>query len=163
LEKREKQLNQLIKENERLRTEMEGVLKKEKHKQQVELLREQNRVSEEKYTYLKDMERKIKQTLIAWKKSEDKELVMKEMFALLFKKNEVKLQSKMQKKLDARFDELEGSIEVGSKVKMRRNHQVGQVLELRGKRAVVKIGLLPMQVDLQDLVLIKEKSDNDLA
>lgn len=163
LEKREKQLNQLIKENERLRTEMEGVLKKEKHKQQVELLREQNRVSEEKYTYLKDMERKIKQTLIAWKKAEDKELVMKEMFALLFKKNEVKLQSKMQKKLDARFDELEGSIEVGSKVKMRRNHQVGQVLELRGKRAVVKIGLLPMQVDLQDLVLIKEKSDNDLA
>jgi DNA mismatch repair protein MutS2 len=31
------------------------------------------------------------------------------------------------------------------------------VLELRGKRAVVKVGLLPMQVDLKDLVVVKEK------
>jgi len=32
-------------------------------------------------------------------------------------------------------------------VKMKKNHQVGEVLEIRGKRAVVKIGLLPMQVE----------------
>jgi DNA mismatch repair protein MutS2 len=40
---------------------------------------------------------------------------------------------------------------------MKKNMQVGEVIELRGKRAVVKIGLLPMQVDLENLVLIKEK------
>lgn len=40
---------------------------------------------------------------------------------------------------------------------MKRNHQVGEVLELKGKRAVVKIGLLPMQVDLNDLVVVQEK------
>ena len=40
---------------------------------------------------------------------------------------------------------------------MKRNHQVGQVLELRGKRAIVKIGLLPMQVEIKDLVVVKEK------
>jgi DNA mismatch repair protein MutS2 len=38
---------------------------------------------------------------------------------------------------------------------------VGEVLELRGKKAVVKIGLLPMQIDLKDLSLIKEKADKE--
>ena len=44
-------------------------------------------------------------------------------------------------------------------MKMKKNHQVGQVMELRGKKAVVKIGLLPMHVDIKDLVLVKAKQD----
>lgn len=160
VEKKEKQLNTLLKENERLKSEMEVLMKKEKHKQQMEMLKEQNRIAEEKFVYLKDMERKIKQILMDWKKTDQKEQVMKEMFALLFKKNEVKIQSKMQKKVDARYQEIQGSIAVGSRVKMRKNHQVGEVLEIRGKRAVVKIGLLPMQVDLQDLVMVAEKPES---
>jgi DNA mismatch repair protein MutS2 len=44
---------------------------------------------------------------------------------------------------------------------MRRNLQVGEVLELRGKKAVVKIGLLPMQIDLNDLSLVKEKEEKE--
>ena len=50
-----------------------------------------------------------------------------------------------------------GDIKVGDKVKMKKNHQVGQVMEIRGKRAVVKIGLLPMQVEVTDLVVVEEK------
>jgi DNA mismatch repair protein MutS2 len=50
---------------------------------------------------------------------------------------------------------------VGDKVKMKRNLQVGEVLELRGKKAVVRIGLLPMQIDLGDLSLIREKPAAD--
>jgi len=46
---------------------------------------------------------------------------------------------------------------VGSKVKMKKNYQVGEVKEIRGKRAVVQIGLLPMNIDLNDLVAIEEK------
>jgi DNA mismatch repair protein MutS2 len=79
------------------------------------------------------------------------------MEALLFKKDEKKTASKMQKKIDSKFDEVGGEIKMGDKVKMKRNHQVGQVIELRGKRAVVKIGLLPMQVEIKDLVVVKEK------
>jgi DNA mismatch repair protein MutS2 len=52
-----------------------------------------------------------------------------------------------------------GDIKVGDKVKMKRNHQVGEVIELRGKRAVVKIGLLPMQVELADLIVVQEKQE----
>lgn len=157
LEKKEKDLNQLVKENERLKREMQVVMDKERHRQQVEVLKEQNRVSEERIAYLKDMERKLKQMLIEWRKEENKNKVIKQMDALLFKKDEKKVASKMQKKIDSKFAEIGGEIKVGDKVKMKRNHQVGQVLELRGKKAVVKIGLLPMQVDAADLIVVKEK------
>ncbi|MGN6293189.1 MAG: endonuclease MutS2 [Chitinophagaceae bacterium] len=157
LEKKEKELNQLMKENERLKKEMQQVMDKEKHRQQVEILKEQNRVSEERIAYLKDMERKLKQMLIEWRKEENKNKVIKQMDALLFKKDEKKVVSKMQKKIDSKFAEVGGEIKIGDKVKMKRNHQVGQVMELRGKKAVVKIGLLPMQVDVGDLVVVKEK------
>jgi DNA mismatch repair protein MutS2 len=136
---------------------MEQVMDREKHKQQVELLKHQNMVTEDRISYLKDMDRKMKQILIEWKKSDDKDKVMKEMFSLLFKKDEKQVVNKLQKKIDSKFDEVGGDIQVGVKVKMKRNHQVGTVIELRGKRAVVKIGLLPMQVDIRDLVVVKEK------
>lgn len=157
IEKREKELQKLIKENEKLKKEMEQVMDKERHRQQVELLKQQNKITEDRIAYLKDMDRKMKQILIEWRKSEDKEKQMKEMFNLLFKKDEKKVVNKMQKKIESRFDEVDEDIVVGTKVKMKRNHQVGEVIELRGKRAVVKIGLLPMQVDLKDLVPVREK------
>ncbi len=157
LEKKEGALHKLVKENEKLKKEMEQVLHKEKHRQQVELLKEQNRISEERIAYLKDMERKLKQMVLEWRKTEDKKKVIKEMEGLLFKRDEKKTASKMQKKLDNKFDEIGGDIQPGSQVKVKRNHQVGTVLELRGKKAVVKIGLLPMQFDTSDLVVVKEK------
>lgn len=159
LEKKEKELGQLLKENEKLKKEMLLVMEKERHRQQVELLKQQNRISEERITYLKDMERKLKQVLVSWRKSDDKKKVIREMEALLFKKNEQKVVSKMQKKLESRYDEIAAEIKVGEKVKMKKNHQVGQVIEIRGKRAVVKIGLLPMQVELKELVVVKEKKE----
>ncbi|MBL7720774.1 MAG: DNA mismatch repair protein MutS [Chitinophagaceae bacterium] len=161
LEKKEKSLQQLLKENERLKKEMQHTLDKEKHRQQVELLKEQNRLSEQRIAYLKDMERKLKQMLIEWRKEENKHKVIKQMEALLFKKDEKKVVSKMQKKIDAKFSEVGGEVKVGDKVKIKKNHQVGQVLELRGKRAVVKVGLLPMQVEVKDLVVVKEKSTEE--
>ncbi|MEI2739939.1 MAG: MutS2/Smr-associated SH3 domain-containing protein [Chitinophagaceae bacterium] len=157
LQKKEKDLHQLMKENERLEKEMQQTLDKEKHRQQVELLKEQNRISEDRIAYLKDMERKLKQMLIEWRKEENKNKVIKQMEALLFKKDEKKVVSKMQKKIDSKFSEVGGDIRIGDKVKMKKNHQVGEVMEMRGKRAVVKIGLLPMQVDIKDLVVVKEK------
>lgn len=161
LEKKETELNKAIRENERLKKEMQQVMDKERHRQQVEVLKEQNRVSEEKITYLKDMERKLKQLLVEWRKEENKNKVIRQMEGLLFKKNEQKVVSRMQKKIDSKFAEVGGDIKIGDKVKMKRNHQVGEVIELRGKRAVVKIGMLPMQVDMKDLVVVREKENEE--
>ncbi|MEO7766781.1 MAG: DNA mismatch repair protein MutS, partial [Ferruginibacter sp.] len=55
-----KELSHLLKENERLKKEMQQVLDKEKHVQEVERLKYQNEISEEKLAYLKDMERRLK-------------------------------------------------------------------------------------------------------
>jgi DNA mismatch repair protein MutS2 len=159
VQEKERDLHRLVKENERLRKEMETVLNKERHHQQVEILKEQNKITEEKLAYLKDMERKLRTMVIEWKKSEDKAKVVKEIASLLFNKAETKSASKKQKQLDNKFEEVTGEIKIGDKVKMKRNLQVGEVLELRGKKAVVKIGLLPMQIDMNDLVLIKEKEE----
>src|SRR6478672_1267699 len=157
LQKREKELQALLKENEKLKREMQQVMDKEKHQQQIEMLKQQNRITEERTAYLKDMERKLKQILIEWRKEEDKSKVIKQMQALLFRKDEQRVVNKMQKKIESKYEEVNGDIKVGDKVKMKKNLQVGEVLELRGKKAVVKIGLLPMQIDLGSLVLIKEK------
>ena len=73
---------------------MEQVMDKERHRQQVEILKQQNKVTEDRLAYLKDMERKLRQIVIEWKKAEDKNKVMKQMAALLFNKNEKKLSIK---------------------------------------------------------------------
>jgi DNA mismatch repair protein MutS2 len=160
VEEKEKDLQKLLKENDRLRKEMEQVMNREKHQQQVEILKQQNKVSEDRLVYLKDTERKLRQMVIEWKKEENKDKVVKQMAALLFnKKNDEKVVSKKQKQIDLKYQEVVGEIKPGDKVKMKRNQQVGEVLELRGKRAVVKIGLLPMQFDLADLVIVKEKEN----
>jgi DNA mismatch repair protein MutS2 len=157
LEKKEKELHQLMNENEKLKKEMKHTMDREKHDQQIELLKHQNKVSEEKLTYLKEMERKLKQMVIDWKKEDDKNKVIKNISALLFNKQEKKAANKMQKQLESKFIELPGEIKIGEKVKMKKNHQVGEVIELRGKKAIVKIGILPIQVDIKDLVLVKAK------
>ena len=157
--KREKDLQNLLKENERLKKEMQQVLDKERHQQQLEILKQQNKISEERIAYLKDMERKLKQIVMEWRKEQDKNKVIKNIQALLFKKNEQGAVNKMRKRIQSKFEEVGGEIKAGDQVMMKRNHQVGKVMELRGKRAVVQIGLLPMQVELKDLIVVKEKKN----
>lgn len=157
MEIKEKELYNLLKQNEKLKKEMEFFIHKEKHIQQLEVMKEQNKLSADKIEYLKETDRKLKHIIVEWKKDKDKQKVLKHIEDLLFKKNEKKVVSKMQKKLESKYVEIDEKIIPGVKVKLKKNHQVGEVLELRGKRAVVKIGLLPMQVELKDLVVVKEK------
>lgn len=156
LDKEKKQLQKLLKENERLKKEMELVMDKERHRQQVELLKNQNRITEERLAYLKDMERKLKQIVLDWKKSENKNEVIKNLQNLLFKRKEEIVVNKLAKKVDQKYKELTQHISVGSLVKLKKNYQVGEVKEIRGKRAIVQIGVLPMNVELSDLVSVEK-------
>lgn len=156
LEQEKKQLHKLLRENDRLKKEMEVVMDKERHRQQVELLKQQNRITEDRLVYLKDMERKLKQIVLDWKKSENKQEVIKNLQHLLFKQKETIVVNKLAKKVDLKYKELNQQIVIGSLVKLRKNYQVGEVKEIRGKRAIVQIGLLPMHVDLSDLVVVEK-------
>lgn len=156
LEKEKKELNRLMKENERLKKEMEQVMNKERHIQQVELLKNQNKITEERLIYLKDMERKLKQIVLDWKKSENKNEVVKNLQNLLFKQKETIVVNKLAKKVDKKYKELNTLIEIGTLVKLKKNYQVGEVKEIRGKRAIVQIGALPINVELADLIPVEK-------
>jgi len=157
-----KELFQLLKENERLKKEMQLVLDKEKHVQEVERLKLQNLISEEKFAYLKDMERRLKAMVIEWRKSDDKEKVVKMIHALLFNQKEKIVTEKHQKKMNEKFIEVGGSIQIGDKVRMKQNRQVGIVKELRGKKALLQVGVMPITVDLKDLVVVKDKDPEQI-
>jgi DNA mismatch repair protein MutS2 len=157
IEQKDKELQQMLKENDKLKTELEKILHKEKHQQQMQILQEQNKISAERYSYLKEMERKLKQVIFDWRKAENKEEVIKQMQALLFNQKEKPVTEKVKKKFDAKYIEVEGNIQAGSPVKMKKSHQLGTVRELRGKKAVVQVGTIPITIDISDLVLIREK------
>jgi DNA mismatch repair protein MutS2 len=159
LEKEKKDLHRLLKENDRLKKEMEQVIDKERHKQQVELIKHQNKVTEDRLVYLKDMERKLKQIVLDWKRSENKQEVIKNLQNLLFKRKEEIVVNKLAKKVDQKYKELNQQIEVGALVKMRKNYQVGEVREIRGKRAIVQVGALPMNVELSDLIVVEKLAE----
>ena len=157
IDKDKSELQQLLKENERLKKEMQQVLTKEKHLQEVEKLKHQNKISEDKFTYLKDMERRLKAMVIEWRKAEDKDKVVKMIHALLFNQKEKIVAEKQQKKLNEKFIEIGGDIKIGAKVKMKQNRQIGIVKEIKGKKAILQVGVMPITVDLQDLVVVKDK------
>ena len=156
VQKERRELHKKLKDNEQLQQDLNKALDKERHLQQVQLLKEQNRVAEDKFAYNKDMERQLKQIALDWKKSEKKEEVMKNLFNLLFKKNDAIVINKLAKKVDKNFKETNAPIVVGAIVKLKKNYQVGEVLELKGKRAIVKVGQLPMNIDLVDLLVVEE-------
>lgn len=155
-----KQLQLLLKSNEKLKKEMEQVINKEKHNQQIELLKNQNKISEERIVYLKEMERKLKQIVLDWKKNEDKNEVIKNLNNLLFKKKEQTVVNKLAKKTNQTFKEIQNVLEVGKLVKLKKNYQVGVLKEIRGKRGIVQIGQLPINVELTDLVTVEKIDTN---
>ncbi len=166
IDKEKAALQKLMKENERLKKEMERLLVKEKHNQQIELLKHQNQVNESRIVYLKDMERKLKQVVLDWRKAEsneDKKELMKQMHLLLFNQQQKQTAEKVKKKIDSKYEEIGGEIKPGIKVLMKKNHQVGKVIEIRGKKAIVQLGMLPITVDITDLVVVKDKPAEEAA
>jgi DNA mismatch repair protein MutS2 len=160
IEGKEKDLQKMIKENEMLRKSLNQQLEREKHSQQVELLKHQNLVSQEKLVYLKDMERKLKQIVFDWRRSEsdqDKKQLMKNLQALLFNQKEKQITEKKKKKLDSRYMETGKPPVPGDLVLMSQNNKVGLLASVRGKKAVVNLGTMPLQVNFDDLVAVVEK------
>ena len=152
-----KSLDKLLKENEKLKKELEQVMNREKHSQQIELLKNQNKISEEKLHYLKDMERKLKAIVIEWKKTEDKNSLIKMIQSLLFKQREKQVVERQQQKIDKKYIETAEPVKEGDKVKMIANRQVGVVTKIRGKKAIVQVGAVPITVDVTELVVVKDK------
>ena len=70
---------------------------------------------------------------------------------------EKQVKEKQKKKLDSKYVE---SIKVptpGDFVLMKQNNKVGILSEIRGKKAVVNYGAMPLQVNFSDLTTVIER------
>jgi DNA mismatch repair protein MutS2 len=159
IEKSKKELQGLIKENERLKKEMELLLQKEKHQQQLEMLKQQNKITEERMLYLKETERRLKQIIFDWRKAEDKNEAIRQIQTLLFRQKEKQINEKVKTKMDLKYAEVGGEVRVGDRVMMKKNHQVGTVKEVRGKKAVVQLGLVPITLGISDLTVVRDRQE----
>lgn len=151
------ELDKLLKENEALKKEMQAVVKKELHKQEMERMQEQNKIASDKIDYLKDMERRLKAMIVEWRKADDKTAVVKMIHALLFNQKEKMQAQTKSKKLNEKFIEIVGEVKIGDKVAMKQNRNVGIVKEIKGKKVIVQVGIMPITVNIEDLAIVKEK------
>ena len=162
IEEKESDLQKLLKTNERLKKQMETELNKEKHRMQVEILQQQNKISEDRILYLKNMERKLKQIVMDWRKAEsqdDKRDLMKLLQGILFKQKEKQVTEKVKRKFNAKYIETGGIVTIGELALMKQNNQVGTVKEIRGKKAIVQLGAIPITVEITDLIAVQLREE----
>ncbi len=155
---KEKDLDNLIQENQRLKEQYEVLTDKERLKQHYATLKLQNQIKKEELDYLRDMERKFKQIIHDWKRADNKQDVIQAAENVLFKKRQIQANAAMAKKADKNFDVLGGEPTVGALVRHKVNHQVGRVEEMRdNKRGIIRIGQMPFNVNLEEWVVVRAK------
>jgi DNA mismatch repair protein MutS2 len=154
----EKELDKLIKENEKLKKKYEELTDKEKLKQHYATLRLQNQVKKEELDYLRDTERKFKQIIHDWKKTENKQEVIQAAENVLFRRKQIQTNAAAAKKADKNYETTGSKPQVGDLVRNSVNHQVGTLTELRDKRAIVKIGNMPFNVNIDEWVTVRKKA-----
>jgi len=154
---KEKELDKLLKENTKLKKNYEELTDKERLKQEHQTLQLQNKIKKEELDYLRDMERKFKQIIHDWKKTENKQEVINAAENVLFKKKQIQVNAAAAKKADKNYDVLGGEARPGDLVRNKTNHQVGTVAEVRDKRAIVNIGRMPFNVDLDEWIVVRRK------
>jgi len=157
LKEQEKELNKLLKENAALKTGYEELINTEKLKQQHETLKLQNKIKKEELDYLRDTERKFKQIIQDWKKADDKQDVIDAAENVLFKRKQLQGNVAASKKADKNYEVTGTTPRVGDLVRNKTNHQIGTVSEVRDRRAIVQIGNLPFNVNLDDWLVVRKK------
>ena len=156
---KEKELDKLLKENERLKKNYEELTDKEKLKQQHATLQLQNKIKKEELDYLRDTERKFKQIIQDWKKTENKQDVINAAENVLFRKKQIQNNAAAARKADKNYEVTGGKPKTGDLVRNRENHQVGSLIELKDKKATVKIGNLPFKVSIDEWIVVRKKGD----
>jgi DNA mismatch repair protein MutS2 len=155
---KEKTLDELVTENEKLKERYEALIDKEKLKQHYETLKLQNKIKKEELDYLRDTERKFKQIIHDWKKAENKQEVIEAAENVLFRRKQIQGNAAAAKKADKSYEVTGGVPQVGDLVRHTTNHQVGTLTEMRDKRAVVQIGKLPFTVNPEEWVVVRKKT-----
>lgn len=158
LEDREKKLTKLIAEQESLKEQYEALIDKEKLRQHHATLKLQNKIKKEELDYLRDTERKFKQIIIDWKKATDKQEVIQAAEQILFRRRQMQQNEAAAKKADKKFHVTGKPLGIGDMVRHIHSHQVGRLIDVKGKKGIVKIGKMPFTVNVEEWVGVAAKS-----
>lgn len=156
---KEKHLSKLIDQNESLKEKYEHLIDKERLKQHYETLKLQNKIKKEELDYLRETERKFKQIIHDWKRTENKQEVLESAEKILFRKKQIQQNEAAAKKADKKFAILAKEPQEGDLVRHTINHQVGRIAEIKGKKAVVKIGQMPFTVNLNEWITVQAREE----
>jgi DNA mismatch repair protein MutS2 len=159
LSDKEKALSKLLKDNEKLKKELEHLNDKERVKQQQDTLKLQNLIKKEELDYLRDMERNFKQIILDWKKSENKNEVIQNAESVLFKKKQIQSNLSAARKADKHYEIVGGIAKIGDLLRHKANHQVGTLRETKDKYAVIMIGKMPFKVLMEEWVVVRKKEE----
>ena len=119
----------------------------------------QNKIKKEELDYLRETERKFKQIIHDWKKVDNKQEVLESAEKILFRKKQIQQNESAAKKADKKYKVLGGTPQEGDLVRHTVNHQVGRITEIKGKKAVVKIGQMPFTVTLSEWIIVEAKKE----
>lgn len=154
LDDKEEYLNDLIKDYEIKKAEYDKLIDKETQKQHFATLKLQNKIKKEELDYLRDTERKFKQLIAEWKKTDNKQEVIKSAETLLFKRKQLKEQEAAAKKADSLYIVTGKPPKVGDLVRNIHNHQVGILESIDGKKGFVKINKLSFNVQMKEWIAV---------
>lgn len=158
LGKKEKNLDGLIKKYEELIATYTQLTDKERIRQQEATLKLQNKIKQEEIDYLRETERKFKQIIQDWKKTENKQEVIEAAEKILFKRKQIEQNKSIAKKADKKYQTIGRKPEVGDLLRHTQNHQVGTLLAIENKYAKVKIGKMIFTVQLEEWITVRERS-----
>lgn len=152
-----KDLERQLVESHKSKIQYDLLMQKEQHRQQVETLKLQNAIKQEELQYLRDTERKFKQLVQEWKKTDNKQAVIRSAEKLLFKKKQMQQNAAAAQKADKQYEILKRTPVVGDLVLNRTNHQAGRLEQINGQKGTVRIGKLPFTITLEEWVAAVEK------
>lgn len=155
LDDKEEYLNKLIQDYEEKKAHYEEITDKEKLRQHFATIKLQNAIKKEELDYLRDTERKFKQLVLDWKKSENKQEVIKSAETLLFRKKQIKENEAAAEKADKNFIVTGKPPVVGDLVRNVYNHQIGSLVEVKGEKGEIVIGKMPFKVNLKEWIAVK--------
>ncbi|MNY01011.1 recombination and DNA strand exchange inhibitor protein [compost metagenome] len=154
---KERHLDQLVKENEKLKSKYEELIDKERLEQHYQTLKLQNKIKKEELDYLRDMERKFKQIVFDWKRTDNKQEVIESAEKILFKKKHIIQNQAAATKADKNYVITAKEPEPGDLMRNKDNHQIGRLLEVKGKKAILRIGHMPFTITLDEWITVEAK------
>jgi len=156
---KEKYIDKVIRENEKLKAQYETLIDKERLKQHYETLKLQNKIKKEELDYLRDTERKFKQIIHDWKKTENKQEVIESAEKILFRRKQIEQNVSAAKKADKKYITTARAPQIGDLVRNKQNHQVGRITEIKDKKAILKIGKLPFTVQIEEWITVQAREE----